>query len=265
MTSESGVVMEERRPVVFFHVMKCGGTSVRAGLSAGALNRPPRPEADHDARPWFESPIFELVGETAKAAAGGTDRDNWIFRDALLPYVLEAMQPALVLGHFRYRDRYASLAETSHFVTVLREPVDRIVSLWKYRRYKEGIDVPVSMSFDEFLESRRWSREGHAYVETFCGNHDLDLRSDEAIAATVENLRRFSVVGFTDRLDSFSKRASEVLDSTVTIPMYNLSPAPEDAEITAESMERARVVCEPDRRVYEQVLQFDQPRENAHT
>lgn len=261
--------MNDRRPVVFFHVMKCGGTSVRAGLSTGAINRPPLPvlppePGEEDAvpeppsPPTLESPIFELSGEAAKAAAGGTNHDNWIFRDALLPYVLEAMQPALVLGHFRYRDRYASLAETNHFVTVLREPVDRIVSLWKYRRYKEGVDVPVSMSFDDFLESRRWSREGHAYVETFCGRSDLDLRCDEAVAATVENLRRFSVVGFTDRLDSFSSLVSEALDSTVTIPMYNLSPAPEDAEISAESMERARVVCEPDSRVYEQVLEFAQ-------
>ena len=166
--------MNDRRPVVFFHVMKCGGTSVRAGLSIGALNRPALPVGVEDATREseaapapalrLESPIFELSGEAAKAAAGGPNRDNWIFRDALLPYVLEAMRPALVLGHFRYRDRYAAIAEANHFVTVLREPVDRVVSLWKYRRDKTGVDVPVSMSFDEFLESRPWSREGHTYV-----------------------------------------------------------------------------------------------------
>jgi hypothetical protein len=34
--------------------------------------------------------------------------------------------------------------------------------------------------------------------------------------------------------------------------MYNTSPAPEDADIDAGAMERAREVCAPDCQVYEQ-------------
>jgi hypothetical protein len=233
-------------PVVFFHVMKCGGTSVRAGLAAAAT---PRSGAQA---------VFELDGTAAKAAAGGTDADNWAFRDALLHYVLEAMPPSVVLGHFRYRDRHEALAEAAHFVTVLREPVDRIVSLYKYRRFKEGVDVPVSMSFAEYLDSRRWSKEGHAYVDTFCGTAGLDPRSDEAVAAAVRNLGRFAVIGFTDRLDSFSSRVAARIGRPVSIPMYNTSPAPKDAEVGPADLEHARAVCAPDIRVYEQVLAFAQ-------
>ncbi len=98
----------DRKPVVFFHVMKCGGTSVRVGLSDG----------HHRAREGPE--VFELDGEAAKLSAGGSDRDNWKFRDALLPYVLRAMRPPVVLGHFRYRDAYQDLMDDAHFVTVLR-------------------------------------------------------------------------------------------------------------------------------------------------
>lgn len=258
--------MLDQKPVVFFHVMKCGGTSVRAGLSTSAARARQAAIAEETAAaptaagsapasevaPKRERPaIFELDERVAKAAAGGTDRDNWVFRDALLPYVLSAEQPALVLGHFRYRDRYAALGSTTHFVTVLREPVDRLVSLYKYRRYKEGVDVPVSMPFDAYLADKRWAKEGHAYVDTFCGSVDLDPRSDEAIAATVRNLRRFTVVGFTDRLDAFSTQVSECLGATVTIHKYNTSPAPEDVEIDAGAIEQARSVCAPDIRVYE--------------
>jgi hypothetical protein len=229
-------------PVVFFHVMKCGGTSVRAALATGVAGRRHGPD------------VFELDGQAAARAAGGTDADNWVFRDALLPYVLDAVRPKVVLGHFRYRDRYHDLADEARFVTVLRDPVERIVSLYRYRRYKDDVDVPVDMSFDEFLASSRWSKEGHLYVSTFCGRDDLDPKSEEAVAAAVANLRRFAVVGLTDRLDDFARRVSAVIGAKVTMPVLNTSPAPRDhpdADIGPESLERARLVCAPDYGVYQ--------------
>lgn len=233
----------EQKPVVFFHVMKCGGTSVRAGLAGGASGR------------GDSSKIFELDGEAAKIAAGGKDPDNWKFRDALLRYVLVGMRPSIVMGHFRYRDQYRDLIDSAHFVTVLRDPVDRMVSLYRYRRHKDGVDVPVSFGFEEFVESTRWAKEGHAYVDTFCGGDDLDPRSDEAVAAAVANLRRFAVVGLVDRLDEFSDQVSPYLGKTVSIATLNTSPAPEadlHADIAPGALERAREVCGPDREVYEQ-------------
>ena len=241
----SEVRTQAQRPLVFFHVMKCGGTSVRAGLAVGAAGRPGGTE------------IFELDGQVAQAAAGGTNADNWRFRDALLPYVLVAMRPSIVVGHFRYRDGYNELLDSAHFVTMLRDPVDRLVSLYKYRRYKEGIDVPVSISFDEFIGSKRWAKEGHAYVDTFSGSDDLDPRSDEAVSAAVANLRRFAVVGVIDRLEDFSQQVTSCLGRPVTIPMLNKSPAPGargDTDIDAGTLERAREVCEPDSQVYEQAM-----------
>jgi len=233
----------DHKPVVFLHVMKCAGTSVRVGLADGIAGQRDR------------SNVFELDGTAAKTAAGGTDADNWTFRDALLPYVLDTMRPALVLGHFRYRTRYERLLDDAHFVTVLRDPVDRIVSLYRYRRYKEGIDVPVSVSFDEYLASKRWAQEGHAYVGTFCGKGGLDARSPAAIDAAVANLSRFAVVGFTDHLSDFGQDVAACVGKPVNIPALNASPAPPDTDdIDASSLEVAREVCRPDREVYERVL-----------
>lgn len=232
------------KPVVFLHVMKCGGTSVRAGLASGVAGRRDGPD------------IFELDGAAAKAAAGGKNAENWTFRDALLPYVLEAIPPALVLGHFRYRTRYEPLLGSAHFVTVLRDPVERLVSLYRYRRYKEGIDVPVSVSFDEFLGTKRWANEGHAYVDVFCGEDGLDPRSPDAIDAAVANLGRFAVVGFTEALDGFARGVARCVGRPVSIPMLNESPAPkgrDEDNITAASLEVAREICQPDIEVYERV------------
>ena len=231
-----------QKPLVFFHVMKCGGTSVRAGLAAGAAGRRRGPN------------VFELDGAAAKAAAGGGHADEWQFRDALLPYALTAMHPSVVLGHFRYRDRYADLADDALFVTVLRDPVERMVSLYKWRRYKDGIAAPLSRSFDQLVSSGRWSKQGQAYVDTFCGRDDLHARSEEAAAAAVANLRRFAVVGFIEHLDDFSDQVSSCLGREVTIPVLNRSPAPPDAEIDAGIRERAKILCAPDYRVYDQLL-----------
>jgi hypothetical protein len=238
----------DQKPLVFLHVMKCGGTSVRAALASGATGAATGDVRDPGPR------VFELDGTAAKFAAGGTNHDNWLFRDALLPYVLRAMRPAVVLGHFRYRDRYQELADSADFVTVLRDPVDRIVSLYKYRRYKSGIDLPVSISFDEFLATSQWMKEGHLYVDTFCGRDGLDPRSDLAIAAAIANLRRFAVIGFTERLDDFSTLVTAQTGKPVSVPMYNTSPAPEDEQVDDATLERARAVCAPDTALYEEIL-----------
>jgi hypothetical protein len=60
-------------------------------------------------------------------------------------------------------------------------------------------------------------------------------------------------VGFLDRLEDFTSRVTACTGKPVTIPIYNTSPAPEDSDIDAAARERARAVCEPDCRLYEQV------------
>ncbi len=243
--AEARDALERKRPIVFFHVMKCGGTSVRDGLSISLTGQRDGPD------------VFKLDGEAAKAAAAGKHADNWRFRDALLAYVLITQRPSLVLGHFRYRDRFVPLLSTNHFVTVLRDPVERLVSLYKYRRFKETVDVPVSMGFEEFLEHKRWSREGHAYIDAFCGCDDLDPRSDEAVAAAIANLQRFDIVGCTDGLEEFARCVGRLVDKRVQIPRHNTSPAPgglAEAEVDPSLRELARAVCAPDIQVFEQVL-----------
>jgi hypothetical protein len=237
-----GPTSSDHKPLVFFHIMKCGGTSVRAGLAMGAAGRRRGPE------------IFELDGPAATAAAAGTAADDWKFRDALLPYALLTLHPAIVLGHFRYRDRYEELTGSVHMVTVLRDPLERLVSLYKWRRYKQGIGRPVELGFDELVASGRLAQAGHEYVDVFCGNDDLDPRSDAAADAAVANLRRFAAVGILDRLDEFSSRVTTCLGKPVTIPVLNRSPAPADADIDPAALERARELCAPDYRVYNELV-----------
>lgn len=234
--------MSEHRPVVFLHVMKCGGSSVRAGLATGLTGHRHGPE------------VFELDGRAAKTAAGGTVSGDWAFRDALLPYVVATLRPAVIVGHFRYRDRHEPLLDAAHVVTVLRDPVERFLSLYDYRRNRTGVVLPVSRSLEEQITSQRWAREGHRYISTFCGREDLDLRSEEAIAAAVANLRRFAVVGSVERLDAFAEQLSALVGKPLTFPMLNTSPAPAATEPDPDLLAQLRDLCAPDIQVYERVI-----------
>jgi hypothetical protein len=231
-------------PVVFLHVMKCGGTSVRAGLSRAIGG-----DADH--------PIFELQGQAVIGVVGGRHADNWQFRNRLLHYLLLGPRPSLVLGHFRYRNEYDELLGAAHFVTVLRDPLERFVSLYKYRRHKDTVDVPVSGSFEQFLETPRWQKQGHVYVTTFSGRDDLDPHSEEAIEQTISNLGRFAVVGDITNVGSFCDGVAAIIKKPVEIPRFNPSPSPAgsgSAEIDPESLARAREICAPDQAVYDAVF-----------
>ncbi len=229
--------------MVFFHVMKCGGTSVRVGLSMGITGARDGPE------------VFELDGEAAKLSAGGRDRDNWRFRDALLPYVLRTTRPRVVLGHFRYRNAYRELMDDAHFVTVLRDPLERMVSLYKYRLYKEGVDVPVTGGFDEFIGSSRWAKEGHAYVSTFCGDADMDPRSDRGRRGSSDQprpVRGRRLHRSARRLLPPGRRLRRDTGAHLGAQREPGARTRLDHEI-ADAADRLREICAPDLQVYERV------------
>ena len=233
------------KPVVFFHVMKCAGSSVRAGLATGLTGQ--RQGAE----------VFELDGTAAKAAAGGTVSGDWAFRDVLLPYVVATQRPAVVVGHFRYRDHHAPLLDLAHLVTVLRDPVERLVSLYNYRRHRSGVVLPVSRSLEEQIALQRWDREGHRYISTFCGRDDIDPRSEQAIAAAVANLRRFAIVGSVARLDAFAERVSALVGRPIEFPVLNTRPARAAIGTDPALLALMRDLCAADYAVYEQVLGSD--------
>jgi hypothetical protein len=233
--------MTPPKPVVFFHVMKCGGTSIRAGLIDALAGGEP-------------SEFFELDGRASVHATGwmaGRD-DLWRFRDALLLYVLEAMQPSLVVGHFRFHERHARLLDSAHLVTVLRNPVERLISLYEYRRFGGASLRPTSLTFEDYLATEEAEMEGRRYVETFYGGARHDATSAEAVDRAIQHLRQFAAVGFLGDIDDFTVRLGALTGTSVGVPFLNRSAAPTGHRdhLPETTVERLQEICRPDLRVF---------------
>jgi len=225
-----------QRPIVFLHVMKCGGTAVRRGLALGIAGERHGPD------------VFELDGLAADRSSGGTTRDQWRFRDQLLSYVLATEPPPLVMGHFRYAESHEDLLDRASFITILRDPIDRLTSLYKYRRYKDDVRKPVGGTLEEYVETAAARREGHHMVWLFCGDPRMDPRSDEAIESAVSNLRRFASVELLVHMDRLAETVSQLAGRPVEFPLRNPRPAPPGAPSGPTDAVRSVMaeVCRPD-------------------
>lgn len=73
------------------------------------------------------------------------------------------------------------------------------------------------------------------------------------MAAAIENLQRFALVGFLEDLEPFVARMEEWSDRPVDVPVLNTSPASDRrrSEVTPELMAVVQEICAPSRRVYE--------------
>lgn len=108
----------------------------------------------------------------------------------------------------------------AELVTVLRNPFDRIASLYSYwHEVENGPEIVRSMSFDEFLENsvprlgqdldnaQTWQLAfGHTTVER---RAHADLSGDELLAMAVANLSKFAVIGIYEELPTLARSLKE--------------------------------------------------------
>lgn len=199
--------------LVFLHVPKCGGTTVHEWLESVLAPGMMSPER-------LRMPA-ELPAERARSL--GTHR--------------------VFSGHFDVVD-VSHLPTPQHRFTVLRDPVDRIVSLydfWRAHRPEHierhdlvGPRLARSMSFDEFARAadpRIVHDLDNTYVRTFTGL----IRTSDPIDDPDTSLER--AVGFVDSLDHVGHL--ELLPETFAWLCGDLGLDPESAP-TADARRNVR-------------------------
>ena len=163
---------------VFLHVPKCGGTSIDNALNSHFANESKahlHPDASLKAaqlRYHFDSPF------------GPSNIDKLFrFREHVLLYYLSQPQLRFISGHFNFSAiALEAFGEDCTFITVLRNPVERLISLYFFNRYKKSSHFKINMDIDDYLSSDDGQAQGSLYVRFFndVGNQ-LDCRSQAAI------------------------------------------------------------------------------------
>jgi hypothetical protein len=176
-----------RRDLVFLHIPKTGGTSIRNALAATLADR--QALFDYGPRAEATSPrVRELVYGEAGRAQGAVPAD---FRRRV-----EDGRGLFVAGHFRAR-KYWDHFHAGSFATILRDPVDRMISEYNHFVRHQGIASPI----EEFVVRAR----PRILTNTFAG-------VDPAA---------FGFIGFTDRLESDAATLSALLGRPVSVPRDN--------------------------------------------
>lgn len=191
---------------IFLHQHKTAGKTLLANLS---LNIPEKARVRLNVGP---------AGLDISKRQGNVANPGWV-REPVDAYVRKMATPQtlLVEGHFAYLGVH-ELVPTSRparYVTFMRHPVERVVSLYNYLRYNspnywhEEL-VNSNWSLEEWLEKSEamWARNGqvrHVLFPMF--EHEVQERelSPALLAEAKSRLNRFWFVGFTEsfRQDSF--------------------------------------------------------------
>ena len=156
------------------------------------------------------------------------------------------------MGHENFHESYK-------FVTILRSPVARFVSHYNWSHQKPAAHARIDESFDAFLDTERAKRLGATYVEYYCGlSKETDLRSDIAIEAAIENLKKFSVVGDLADIPAFERDLKRELGVRVNVKHENKGGSDRKfvslSSLSAATLQKVHDLCAPDIAVWESFI-----------
>jgi hypothetical protein len=118
---------------------------------------------------------------------------------------------ALTIGHFGFS--FIKEATFTHSFTILRDPIERIISLYRYGRSQSSgwhIDDPVrTLDFDQWISSnipivRTQIDSFYARVITEDIVEPFENRISESVALALKRYSSFSAVGDQSDLDPFA-------------------------------------------------------------
>ena len=205
--------------IVFHHVPKCGGTSVGRAIRKRFLlsQATVLPEATYRAE--------EMLDPSASAAELLARAEE--LRERMFLYHLAAGVDC-VSAHVRFSDAgWAAYGEKAKFVTILREPVARFISHYRYSHCRPGAHGHIPEDFETFLNGPAARQFGAFYTYFFSGlPSTADMTTGEALDRAKANLAKFHVVGFLDDTPGFESAIKAQVGVRIRIGHENKARAP---------------------------------------
>jgi sulfotransferase famil protein len=226
--------------IVYIHVPKCGGSSFGAALRL---------------RYFFSQATIDLTRSAAAAAARHpkatgeariiADYDQRA-RDLAR---LTAQHLRCISGHVRHDPAlHARLGPDYAFVTLLRDPVERFVSHYRYLQRRHP-DPRRPDTLAGFLDTPDAARLASQYLFYFAGhsqNTSPDLR--RSIQAAQKALARFDLVGDLSDPRAFAQGLRRLTGGP--LPWLHRNRAPDATTVPPALRPRIAALCAPDIAIY---------------
>lgn len=208
-----------RHPVFFMHLPKCGGTSVAEALYATVPIQQRVGVIDANATRRAVSIYRDNVDALNRQHDDLENSQNiYAFREQMLINHM-AWNSRMIHGHVLFSDRaHRHFGQSYKYATVLREPVSRVMSNYAHS-VQSGM---IADDFDAYLGGAVIRAHALTFLRFFSGTPVLPEKDEaEALAKSMETLRKFAVVGFLDDLGKFTGDYKRVFGIRPRIPIYN--------------------------------------------
>ncbi|MGQ9371777.1 hypothetical protein [Azospirillum sp. ST 5-10] len=232
----------------FIHLPKCAGTAVGHALRA-LCPLTERVEVVY-ARPSRRAAAMAFAGVDSVDAVhedGPRSEELFRLREAQMLYAM-SLEAKLIIGHCLFSPAVARFfGDAYRFVTVLRDPVQRVLSNYVDARSAGFVTEP----FEEYLEGDVARRHATVNLRYFSGRSEIPWDAgEEALATAVDNLRRFALIGFTDDMEAFEAGFRRRFGAGLRVRHHRPARGAKP-ELTPAARRRLEEICALDRRIHE--------------
>ncbi len=244
-----------RYPRIFFcHVPKCAGVSLSKAIYASTYPL------------WLKATRYTgyIDLKSSQAAAELLNIDMMTARETQLVFQLNDPLMRYTNGHCVANPRVVSkYCKDWHFITILRDPVQRFISEFVYNRFKTSDWQKHEDDLEAYLASDKAVSSALTYSRYFSGIQDVELlknNPEQTITRALSNLRQFSVCGTLENMADWQQKFNQTFKTKIDIASQNKSPnqqAYSDITSNASAMKKIEELCEVDYAIYHKINQPD--------